>query len=229
MGPLRSKPPCCSGRGFGRCRHCPFSYFSVRPVSKLDRSRAIADKRLGYPHGQAELATSLRRRCRERRGFQGRGISRNTKAGENLTFRGPFELALSPTQRIANVKANLTAENGEILWGKFFAELKSQRPELIVDALRARAASANFSPGAFFDFFVKKNFKRQHPRRRDPGRAFRRPHAYRANWKPKARSRRSPRSSLTRGLTTSNWKSSPAPFNSAASQASLIGASKIWF
>ncbi len=125
----------------------------------------------------------------------------NTKAGENLTFRGPFELALSPTQRIANVKGNLTAENGEILWGKFFAELKAQRPELIVDGdyfagqkrvecrrcslhlaavgaidlagsverldeipvLRAQAASANFSPGAFFDFFLKENFKRQYP------------------------------------------------------------------
>ena len=53
--------------------------------------------------------------------------------GENLTARGPLKIAWLANQRIARVVAALTGESGEILWDKFFLELKTTRPRISFD------------------------------------------------------------------------------------------------
>jgi hypothetical protein len=52
----------------------------------------------------------------------------SSRAGENLTLSGPFQIAFPPGKNAISVTGKLTAETGEILWGKFFADLKTQRP-----------------------------------------------------------------------------------------------------
>lgn len=58
----------------------------------------------------------------------------STKIGENLTFRGPFELILDATKSKASLVGTFSAGTGELLWGKFFGDLKSQSPALEVTA-----------------------------------------------------------------------------------------------
>jgi hypothetical protein len=125
----------------------------------------------------------------------------SSKAGDNLTLGGPFEITFLPGKNSTSVTGKLTAEAGEVLWGKFFGDLKTPRPVLEIDgdyfrdsdrldcrrcnvnlvnvgrvdvagsiehvtqtpALRLQARSANFSPGGFFDFFLREAFKVQHP------------------------------------------------------------------
>jgi hypothetical protein len=125
----------------------------------------------------------------------------SSKVGENLLLRGPFEITFLPGKNSTSVTGKLTAETGEILWGKFFGDLKTQKPVLEIDgdyfrgpdrldcrrcnlnlinvgsvdiagsveqvtqtpALRLQARSANFSPGGFFDFFLRDAFKVQYP------------------------------------------------------------------
>jgi hypothetical protein len=125
----------------------------------------------------------------------------SSKVGENLTLSGPFEITFLPGKDSTRVTGKLTAETGELLWGKFFGDLKTQRPALEIDgdyfrgvdrldcrrcnlnlinigsvdiagsieqvtqtpALRLQARSANFSPGGFFDFFLREAFKVQYP------------------------------------------------------------------
>ncbi len=57
----------------------------------------------------------------------------NSKVGENLAIRGPFELTLLDGKNAASISGKLTAESGEILWGKFFNDLRSQKPALDLD------------------------------------------------------------------------------------------------
>jgi len=58
----------------------------------------------------------------------------NSKVGENLSIRGPFELAWGRGKNAAAVNSSLTANSGEILWGKFFADFKTPKPALEIDA-----------------------------------------------------------------------------------------------
>jgi hypothetical protein len=125
----------------------------------------------------------------------------SSKAGDNLTLGGPFEITFLPGKDPTNVKGKLIAEAGELLWGKFFGDLKTPRPVLEINgdyfrgldrfdcrrcdvslvnvgrvdfagsieqvmqtpALHLQARSANFSPGGFFDFFLRQAFKVQYP------------------------------------------------------------------
>ena len=125
----------------------------------------------------------------------------STKVGENLNFSGPVQLIVDPEKQTATVTGKISADNGEILWGKFFGDLKRQKPVLDLDAdyirnqdrldcrrcnvnfatigavevggaverlmenptLRLRARSASFSPGGFFEFFLRETFNRQYP------------------------------------------------------------------
>ena len=57
----------------------------------------------------------------------------NSKVGENVTIRGPFELTLLDGKNAASINGKLTAESGEVLWGKFFNDLRSQKPALDLD------------------------------------------------------------------------------------------------
>jgi len=57
----------------------------------------------------------------------------SAKAGENIKLSGPFEIAWLPGKAAINLNGNWRAEAGEILWGKFFAELKSRAPALEVN------------------------------------------------------------------------------------------------
>jgi hypothetical protein len=58
----------------------------------------------------------------------------NSKVGENLAIQGPFQLAWRGAKNTATISGNITAEGGEILWGKFFADLKAPKPALEMDA-----------------------------------------------------------------------------------------------
>ena len=55
------------------------------------------------------------------------------KAGENIKLSGSFEIAWLPEKASINVNGNWRAEAGEILWGKFFADLKTRAPALEVN------------------------------------------------------------------------------------------------
>jgi hypothetical protein len=57
----------------------------------------------------------------------------SSKVGENLAIRGPFELTWLPGKNSASIHGNFTAESGEILWGKFFSDLKARKPALDID------------------------------------------------------------------------------------------------
>jgi hypothetical protein len=125
----------------------------------------------------------------------------SSKVGENLSLSGPFEITFLPGKNSTGVTGKLTAATGEVLWGKFFGDLKTERPALEIDGdyfrgadrlncrrcnldlfnvgsvdiagsieqvtqtptLRLQARSANFSPGGFFDFFLREAFKVKYP------------------------------------------------------------------
>jgi hypothetical protein len=63
----------------------------------------------------------------------------SAKIGENLSINGPFELTANGEKQTISVAGKFTADAGELLWGKFFAELKSQKPALDLDADYLRA------------------------------------------------------------------------------------------
>jgi hypothetical protein len=78
---------------------------------------------------------------------QGRFTSLDgTRVGENLTLNGRFETTSRPDTSETAIAGNLAVEQGEVLWGKFFGDLRSQRPSLQfqgdyiagTDALRLR-------------------------------------------------------------------------------------------
>jgi len=52
--------------------------------------------------------------------------------GENLTLAGRFEV-IAREKRLMSVTGNVDFEQGEILWGKFFGDLKSQKASLDFD------------------------------------------------------------------------------------------------
>lgn len=55
-----------------------------------------------------------------------------SKMGENLALRGRVEIT-NKEKRLLSVSGKLDFEQGEILWGKFFGDLKSQKPSLDFD------------------------------------------------------------------------------------------------
>ena len=57
-----------------------------------------------------------------------------SKVGENLSVGGPFELTADRQKQTSKIAGKFTAESGELLWGKFFGDVKSQRPVLELDA-----------------------------------------------------------------------------------------------
>ncbi|HEY7221591.1 MAG TPA: hypothetical protein VH985_24680 [Candidatus Binatia bacterium] len=62
-----------------------------------------------------------------------------SKVGENLTLAGPFEITAQPATKSTRLTGKFRAHSGELLWGKFFADIKTQAPvlELTADYLRA--------------------------------------------------------------------------------------------
>lgn len=57
-----------------------------------------------------------------------------TKAGENLSLNGLFELTSHPTEPSTSISGKFRADSGELLWSKFFGDLKTQTPVLELDA-----------------------------------------------------------------------------------------------
>ncbi|HSF57176.1 MAG TPA: hypothetical protein VLD83_03835, partial [Candidatus Binatia bacterium] len=55
-----------------------------------------------------------------------------SKMGENFALAGRFE-AIAGEKRLVTVTGSLDFEQGEILWGKFFGDLKSQKPSVDFD------------------------------------------------------------------------------------------------
>lgn len=58
----------------------------------------------------------------------------NTRVGENLNLSGPLQLIVDSEKQTTTVTGRISADNGDILWGKFFGDLKNQKPVLDLDA-----------------------------------------------------------------------------------------------
>ena len=56
-----------------------------------------------------------------------------SKVGENLTLSGPFDITTAHENGLVSVTGKLDMEQGEILWGKFFRDLKTQQPAIDFD------------------------------------------------------------------------------------------------
>jgi len=56
------------------------------------------------------------------------------RLGENLRVAGSFAVRADPASRSIAVDGELRADGGEILWGKFFADLKEPQPRLEISA-----------------------------------------------------------------------------------------------
>ena len=63
----------------------------------------------------------------------------NSRIGENLAIRGPFEVNWVRAKNMTTIDGKFSAESGEILWGKFFTDLKTPKPafEIAADYLGA--------------------------------------------------------------------------------------------
>ena len=58
----------------------------------------------------------------------------SAKVGENLSLGGAFEVATRSGDDSLNVAGKVNVDAGELLWGKFFGDLKARKPELVFDA-----------------------------------------------------------------------------------------------
>jgi hypothetical protein len=57
--------------------------------------------------------------------------SDDSKMGENLNLTGHFDMTRRTS--LTSLSGDLAIEQGELLWGKFFGDLKSQKPSLLFD------------------------------------------------------------------------------------------------
>jgi len=64
----------------------------------------------------------------------------STKVGENISLQGPFELTVNRQKQTTRIAGKLSAASGELLWGKFFGDFKSQKPVLDLDVDYVRGA-----------------------------------------------------------------------------------------
>jgi hypothetical protein len=77
------------------------------------------DKKAGEP---AKVAGGMRIN-------QGRFASADgSRVGENFALSGRLEIIAAPERGATSLSGTLNVDQGEMLWGKFFADLKSQRP-----------------------------------------------------------------------------------------------------
>jgi len=58
----------------------------------------------------------------------------SAKVGENLSLGGSFEVAPHSSADSLSVAGKINLDSGELLWGKFFADLKGRKPEAVFDA-----------------------------------------------------------------------------------------------
>ena len=58
----------------------------------------------------------------------------SSKVGEDLALEGSVEIIAQKQRKVSSVLARLSFTAGELLWGKFFGELKAQKPVLVIDA-----------------------------------------------------------------------------------------------
>jgi len=57
-----------------------------------------------------------------------------SRLGENLNLAGSFDLRADPASRSIRLEGELRADGGEVLWGKFFSDLKEPRPRFEISA-----------------------------------------------------------------------------------------------
>jgi len=62
----------------------------------------------------------------------------SSQVGEGLAFDGTLEITSQPQSQVTAMIAKLNVTAGELLWGKFFGDLKAQKPVLMIDAEYAR-------------------------------------------------------------------------------------------
>lgn len=58
----------------------------------------------------------------------------SSKVGEGLALDGAVEITTDKARNSTAIVARLTCSAGELLWGKFFGDLKTQKPALLIDA-----------------------------------------------------------------------------------------------
>jgi len=77
----------------------------------------------------------------------------NDKVGENLAFGGDFRAIIGRADKRASFAGKMSIDSGEVLWGKFYADLKSQKPSVEFDGdylhgrdeIHLRESHLNFS------------------------------------------------------------------------------------
>ncbi|MBM4297751.1 MAG: hypothetical protein FJ143_08430, partial [Deltaproteobacteria bacterium] len=90
--------------------------------------QVIIDGKLAYPaneslriEGQLQLANAK---------F---AAADSARVGENLALNGSFSAAMNPAKNLISIGSKLNIDGGEVLWGKFFGDLKTQKPVLEFD------------------------------------------------------------------------------------------------
>lgn len=63
----------------------------------------------------------------------------SSKVGESLAMDGSVEVTAKGENQTTAIAAKLDVSAGELLWGKFFGDLKSQKPALVIDAEYSQA------------------------------------------------------------------------------------------
>ena len=58
----------------------------------------------------------------------------SSKVGESLALDGAVEVTADAQRRATSIVAKLTLSAGELLWGKFFGDLETQKPGVLIDA-----------------------------------------------------------------------------------------------
>jgi hypothetical protein len=121
-----------------------------------DKKLALRSVRLQSPLGKADVSGELVfspeivRAAGRISISQGRFASLDgTRVGENLALAGQVETTIHQDSKEISIDGKLNIEQGEMLWGKFFGDLKIQRPALEfngdymsgADTLRVRQVS----------------------------------------------------------------------------------------
>ena len=58
----------------------------------------------------------------------------SSKVGENFSLAGPFKVTFHREKKSITVSGKFASKSGELLWGKFFGDLKTQKPVLDFDS-----------------------------------------------------------------------------------------------
>jgi len=123
-----------NGRLVVRSGHIDAKKFSFKGSDKLESAVAQAEfGAISYDSKKPGLVTAQVKLT----GGQFASAD-SSKVGEGLALDGTLEIAVPSEKKSMAAIARLTMSAGELLWGKFFGDLKTQKPALLIDAEYSR-------------------------------------------------------------------------------------------